>query len=213
MANFNSFQSLCLNILAQSDNCIESQEAFRAASNITEMTFAWKRFWAGIVREVPTQVLQAFEEFYPEYKEELNRAGIYYNNHVAMLSRNDVMLVGDETHSIDVFGHGKVYVLGKATVTAHDDVTVYCNNTAAKISIYGNVHALMTGGTCEAHDSSSVTGKGTFVTHGNSTVFITAGNVIDHGHAMIDAYGDSTVETFTHKDIKLSGKAKILFRE
>lgn len=76
---FSRFQSLCLRILSQSDNCQESQRAFRSAKSVPELVTAWQFYWNGVLHEVPDQVLAAFDRYYPEYRDDIARAGIYYN--------------------------------------------------------------------------------------------------------------------------------------
>lgn len=76
---FDRFQQLCIGILAQSDNCMESQQQFKAARSVPELVTAWQRFWAGVLHEVPEQVIKAFADLYPVYREDIIRAGVYYN--------------------------------------------------------------------------------------------------------------------------------------
>ena len=76
---FLRFQQLCIGILAQSDNCMESQQQFKAARSVPELVTAWQRFWAGVLHEVPEQVIKAFADLYPVYRDDIIRAGVYYN--------------------------------------------------------------------------------------------------------------------------------------
>lgn len=76
---FSRFQDLCTRILAQSDNCQESQQAFKSAKSVPELVTAWQFYWNGVLHEVPEQVLAAFNKFYPEYHDDIARAGIYFN--------------------------------------------------------------------------------------------------------------------------------------
>ena len=59
---FIRFQELCIDILSQSDNCQESQNMFREAKSVPELVAAWQRFWAGVLHEVPEQVITAFSK-------------------------------------------------------------------------------------------------------------------------------------------------------
>ena len=76
---FLRFQQLCIGILAQSDNCMESQQQFKSARSVPELVTAWQRFWAGVLHEVPEQVIKAFADLYPVYRDDIIRAGVYYN--------------------------------------------------------------------------------------------------------------------------------------
>ena len=73
------FKQLCISILAQSGNCQDSQRDFGKVSSIKDMCDTWHKYWHGMITEVPQQVVQAFKDFYPDFKAEINAAGIFYN--------------------------------------------------------------------------------------------------------------------------------------
>ena len=73
------FKQLCIGILAQSGNCQASQHDFGETTSIREMCDTWHKYWHGMITEVPQQVVQAFHDFYPDFKTEINAAGIFYN--------------------------------------------------------------------------------------------------------------------------------------
>ena len=98
---FDRFQDLCISILAQSDNCMESQEQFRAAKTVPELVAAWQRFWAGVLHEVPEQVISAFANLYPIYHDDIAKAGVYYNEAPPPSSLSAMILIGDKTTSTE----------------------------------------------------------------------------------------------------------------
>ena len=71
------FKNLCISILAQSGNCKDSQHDFNDTHTIGQMCSAWWKYWHGLITEVPQQVVKAFENFYPDFKDEINAAGFY----------------------------------------------------------------------------------------------------------------------------------------
>ena len=53
------FKKMCIGILAESNNCMESQKAFKEAKSVPEAVTAWMHYFAGVVDEVPRQVAAA----------------------------------------------------------------------------------------------------------------------------------------------------------
>lgn len=214
MSDFNSFKKRCIDILSQSDNCVESQKLFHSTSSYADMVLAWRRFFAGIIHEVPSQVIKAFDELYGEYKADLNRVSIFYNESPKYSSFGDIIIMGNapaenKKASYPIYGKGRVYILGDIQVTAFDDVRVYCHSSLAKVRLYNHSVAFMDGGVCEVNDSASANGKGKFITTNNAIVNITGGSLDDYGHNFITAYNDSSVTSFTDKRIVLKDNAQL----
>ena len=53
------FKKMGIGILAESNNCMESQKAFKEAKSVPEAVTAWMHYFAGVVDEVPRQVAAA----------------------------------------------------------------------------------------------------------------------------------------------------------
>ncbi len=210
--DFESFKKVCIDILAQSDNCMESQVQFRAATSIHELVLAWQRFWAGVLREVPEQVIAAFTELYDVYGSEINKTGMYFNEAPKDCSGTTI-LVGDCDNTIDVYGRARVYVIGKAVVNAHDNVLVQCNTDKATINLYDYSKAIMDKGNCNAYNRSTANGRGVFSSHDSSTVYIAGGVLEDYGHLNIIAYNDAIINSFTSKKIELKDKSILNIRK
>lgn len=207
--DFEKFKGLCLDILAQSDNCQESQICFRAATNMTELVLAWKQFWAGVLREVPEQVTRAFSDLYSVYGEDINAAGLYYNEAPKNMS-GCTILVGDCREVLSLVGTNRVYVVGDAQINAFDNVVVQCNCAMAVLNIYDHATAIMDGGTCSAHDRATINGKGHFYSYDAASVYISGGTLRDNGHKLIIAYNDAIIKSFTNKNIELKDNAELI---
>ena len=128
-------------VLAQSENCEESQALLAKAKTLQDIKYFWQSYINGIVTEVPEQVLSAFEQHWAEYGEALNRCGIRYNEDG---DRWDLCIIGNTDKVIHLDYHAKAYVLGKAKVIAHECAQVYCFSPEAHIvlkgSSFGNIH-------------------------------------------------------------------------
>lgn len=206
-AKFERFKKLCTDILSQSGNCKESQADMAAANTVPELVAVWLKYWHGLITEVPQQTIAALSEVYDDYKDEINAAGVYFNEST---DKGEV-LVGDCPNVLKFRDKAKVYVLGKAEVCAYDHVYVYADNEDAKILLNdysrGNIHK----STVHACDWSSViTDSNKVFCADAATVDITGGVVCDAGHREINAYKGTVVYSNLKKGITLDNTSKLL---
>lgn len=213
---FSRFQSLCLSILAQSDNCQESQDLFRAATTVPELVAAWQKFWAGLLHEVPEQVIKAFNDFYPTYRTDLHRAGIFYNEDpmsvlgVLPAEGSSMVLIGDSTAPLSLAGRYRVYVLGSTPLTCADHCNVHVNSPRANVTLRDHCRANVEAGTVTAHDRCIINGRGDITCYDSTTIYLMGGTLHDHGHYAITAYNDAVIHSFTSKKITLHDHAQII---
>lgn len=206
---FKEFQNLCVNILAQSENCQDSQKAFKEADTIPQLVSAWKRFWNGVLTEVSVQVVTAFANLYSVYRDDINKAGVYYNEEPQDVPTPAMVLVGDGEQEVEIHGNHHVYVLGNAPVSVYGNCSVYVGSTEANVSLYDYVRANVKAGTVAAHDRSYINGSGSLSCYDASVVNITGGTLDDYGHGKITAYNNAVVSSFTSKRIQLYGYATL----
>lgn len=224
---FSRFQDLCIRILAQSDNCQESQQAFKSAKSVPELVTAWQFYWNGVLHEVPEQVLAAFNKFYPEYHDDIARAGIYFNESPATVPSGSpeglevgvptpspsMVLIGDGDKPVHIEGSHRVYVLGNTPVTCSGQCNVNVIAERANVTLLGNCRCNAEAGTIIVKDRSVFNGKGNVTCYDSSTVFIAGGTLEDHGHLNISAYSDSAISSFTKQRIILYDQATITIRK
>lgn len=197
------FKKLCIDILAQSGNCMDSQCDFKGTNTIQQMCGAWFKYWHGMITEVPLQVIQAFNDFYPDFKDEINAAGFYYNED----SRNGIVIIGNSTDSIHLNFARNVYVLGNAHVVLHGSTSALVLNSNCKVELLDNSRATIKNGYGIARNRSQLTTHSNAECYDNAIVRITDGTLQDKGHASIYAYGHATINSFTNKLITLYDKA------
>lgn len=202
------FKQLCIGILAQSGNCEASRHDFGMTSSIKEMCEAWHKYWHGMITEVPSQVVQAFHDFYPDFKAEINAAGIFYNED----SRTGYVLVGDSDEPIHLSFARTAYVLGKAHVVLHLNASALAMNPDCKIELLDGSRATIKEGYAIARNHAQLTTGCNAECYDQSIVRITDGNLLDYGHRNIYAYGKATINSFTSRLIELSDKAKLIIR-
>lgn len=210
--HFKEFQDLCISILAQSDNCEQSQTEFRAARSIPEIVTAWQHFWSGVLHEVPTQVLNAFATLYDEYRDEINKAGVYYNEYPSSNDHPAMILIGGHRHSgssrLTIRGSHKVYVLSNMPVTIYDHCKVHVTDPHADVVCRDSVACFAEDGYIKVFDNATFNGHAQRVEcHDRSKVYISGGMVDDQGHLLIVGYNDSHIVGSTFRKIELHDHA------
>lgn len=203
------FKVLCVHILAQSGNCQESQHAFKNTQSIPEMCEAWRKYWHGLITEVPQQVIDAFKAVYPEFKADINQGGIFYNED----SPTGTVLVGDTDEEIHLYSSRKIYVLGKAHVILHNAATALVMNEGCKVELLDGSKATIKAGYGIARNYAHLVTCKEAECYDQSVVFITDGTLHDHGHQKINAFGTAMIDTFTDRLIDLYDNAKIEIRK
>lgn len=218
---FSRFQKLCIDILAQSDNCMDSQIQFRAAKSVPELVTAWQHFWAGVLHEVPEQVIKAFSDLYPVYRTDIIRAGIYYNEAPPIGTSPAMVLIGDNASvpdssaigsSLVIQGRHRVYVLGNLPITVTDNCAVHVASPRANVTAQGNSRVHIEQGTLIARERAVVNGKGDITCYDSTTIFLAGGTLTDHGHLDIRAFNDAVVNSFTSRNIHITDKAVLNIR-
>lgn len=202
------FKTLCVHILAQSGNCQESQHAFKSTQSIPEMCEVWRKYWHGLITEVPQQVIDAFKAVYPEFKADINQGGIFYNED----SPTGTVLVGDTGEEIHLYSSRKIYVLGKARVILHNAATALVMNEGCKVELLDGSKATIKAGYGIARNYAHLVTCKEAECYDQSVVFMTDGTLHDHGHQKINAFGTATIETFTDRLIDLYDSAQIKLR-
>ena len=136
-------------VLSQSNNCEESQALLAKTETCQEVKYFWQKYMNGIVKEVPEQVLKAFDDNWDEYCDVLRRCGLHYNEDA---SKWDLCIIGNTDKEIHLDYHAKAYVLGKATVIATERAQVYCYCPDAHIILKGSAYGNINQGTVEAYE-------------------------------------------------------------
>ena len=147
------FINLVHKVLAQSDNCADSNAMLDKCENYDQVRRFWEYYINGIINEVPEQVLQTFADYWNEYGDNLRKAGIYFNEDCA---KWDLCIIGNTDKEVHLRYRCKAYVLGKATVVAHDRAQVFsfCDDAhiILKDSSFGNIRK----GTYEKYNFATV---------------------------------------------------------
>ena len=173
------------------------------------MCEAWRKYWHGLITEVPQQVIDAFKAVYPEFKADINQGGIFYNED----SPTGTVLVGDTDEEIHLYSSRKIYVLGKAHVILHNAATALVMNEGCKVELLDGSKATIKAGYGIARNYAHLVTGSDAESYDQSVVFITDGTLHDHGHQKINAFGTATIDTFTDRLIDLYDKAKIEIRK
>lgn len=172
--SFEHFRKVVLSVLSQSGNCEESQAAIRACATIPELVQVWKKYWSGVIEEVPTQFIAALEEIYPIYAEQINSAGVWYNE----IAPQGMCVIGNVPASFDApfvadsqFNPIRVYVLGRAKVIARGITQVYCNCADAEIELHDSAKGTVSHGFARAFDRSTLVTADRYEQHDKAQIF------------------------------------------
>ena len=112
-------------------------------------------YFAGVVDEVPRQVAAAFARMYDVYKEDVNKAGVYFNEAPPEGITARVVIVGDCDKDLTIGARHKVYVLGKANVSLIEQAQATVNYPDAEIYAYDTARVTMRAGRAWMFGSSS----------------------------------------------------------
>lgn len=173
------------------------------------MCEAWRKYWHGLITEVPQQVIDAFKAVYPEFEADINQGGIFYNED----SPTGTVLVGDTDEEIHLYSSRKIYVLGKAHVILHNAATALVMNEGCKVELLDGSKATIKAGYGIARNYAHMVTCNEAESYDQSVVFITDGTLHDHGHQKINAFGTALIDTFTRRLIDLYDSARIEIRK
>ncbi len=196
---FQRLKALNIEVLSQSGNCEASQQMFGAATCARDLCEAWYKYWFGLVTEVPKQVSEAFALMYDEIKDEVNAAGIFYNED----SPSGYIIVGDSEEPIHLYTARHAYVLGNAHVVLHGNAHAIGMSDDCTIELLDSSTATIDNGYGIARDNSDLTTKSNAECHKAARVRITNATLKDNGHSRIMAFGTAKVVSFTDRLINL----------
>uniref|UniRef100_UPI003FF0E967 hypothetical protein n=1 Tax=Prevotella sp. TaxID=59823 RepID=UPI003FF0E967 len=155
--------------------------------------------------EVPQQVMAAFRDFYPDYKNEINAAGIFYNED----SPTGNVLIGDSTETIHLYHAHTAYILGNARVVLHNIASALVMNPDCHVELRDFSRATVKEGHAVARNQSRLTTNVSAECYDMSVVNITAGTLTDHGHRAVYAFGNAVVNSFTRQFISIYDNAQV----
>ena len=111
------FKALIRPVQQQSNNCDESQAALRQCASYDDIHSFFLRYIHDISEDVPQQTATALAACWDEYGDLLRDAGVHYNEDT---SGWQLCFVGDTDKEIHIRNFARCYILGKATVVAHN---------------------------------------------------------------------------------------------
>lgn len=202
------FRQRCLSVLAKSGNCQASQSDFSRAQTVAQMCSAWRKYWQGLVSEVPEAVIEAFEEYYTDtfFRQAFNAEGLYYNEDCG----TGQVIVGDSNEPIRLRYTPRAYVLGAAFVELHGRAFAYGLHPECCIELFDQSRAAVQHGFAIARGCSQLSTCQNALCYDRASVRITDGMLTDRGHADIRAFGHATVRSFTKRNITLYDQATLI---
>lgn len=208
---FGQLKSICHDACHTRHACTEGFRQMLESDNVEQMMATWRANWDDLVRSKYADILrQRLPQLYPSIKAEMNAAGVYLNECPENAQKYVRVIVTDCTAPVHIYGHAEAYVLGTATVTAHDNAQVYNYSAAdAYIILLDDSFGQAWAGRITAMGRSSVHCCCQCTLNG-SVICITAGGTVDVlRFRYITASGDAVVRCAPHRNIHLLGNARL----
>lgn len=208
---FSLLKDTCRQACHDRHACAEGYRQMLASENVSQMMATWRANWEDVVRSKYADIIAALlPAQYPSLRSEMNRAGIFFNECPPMAKKFARVLIASPGDVVHVYGHAEAYVLGPASVVAHDHSQVYNPATAgASITLldyaYGNVAA----GRVVAQGRSRLVSSARATLQGHATCQATGGSVVALGYMRVDASGDARVYARNGQSIYLEGGATL----
>ncbi|MCF0243414.1 MAG: hypothetical protein HUK06_01475 [Bacteroidaceae bacterium] len=192
--------------------CNKSITNFEQTTDDTDVLIFIRTFLRESLLQIPEEIKDFCEAYYAEFKDEFNLAGIFYNESPST-SINATVLIGDSEDDIVINNNEpRVYIIGKAKVILYGKAKCECLTDCANIIAKEESKVVFDGGHVIAEGRSSVFGKGNVTCSGATSISLGGGIINDNGHRNIIADGDTIVNSFTNRNMKLYGNAKLNLR-
>lgn len=141
---FTTLKKTCHDACHERHACAEGYRQMLATENISQMMATWRNNWEDIVQGKFADIIIAqLPKQYPHLKQDMNQAGIYLNECPDNAPPYVKIIITDTDTPLNIYGDAKAYILGTATVIAHDHSQIYNTHGTAIITLldrsYGNL--------------------------------------------------------------------------
>jgi hypothetical protein len=187
----NELQRLC----KENRACEKGYAGLLKSENLTAICAVMFEYWADMLGAFYKPFVAFLTEFYPKYKDDFNRAGLFFNEAadrgkvVVTESIMDVAFNGDAT--VYAYGNAEIIAYGHTNVVAHDKSVIILGDQAR----------------CQAFDKSRVSANLFTTVSGYDFSRIEADGSVD-----VTAGGRCTVAALAYKRILACGNAQIYSR-
>lgn len=121
----------CTDACRERHACKEGYRQMLASENVSQMMATWRANWDDVTHSKFADIIcKHLPKVYASIKEEMNEAGVYWNECPVGARLYVKVLVTASKEPVHVYGDAGVYILEDAEVVAHDHAHVY--NTHAE---------------------------------------------------------------------------------
>ena len=206
-----AFKTICIEACKDRKACTKGYKDLLKANSAEDIAVVWRKYWTELVSEqYADRLLSELPAHYADLSEGFNKAGVFFNECPVGLMQNSFVIIGNNTETIHIYGHAVAYVIGKATVIAHDHSIIHSAQPDSVIELLDHSTGHISAGTVTAYNHSTLYTATDCTCFDSSQVHITKGTLHDHGHYLIKAYNTATIHTFTHIGIILYDRASII---
>ena len=172
-------------------------ELLRSAS-VPEIVATGKHNWGDVWGSMFADIIdEKIARWYDGLQDEFHRAGVYVNEP----TNKGLVIVSHTDQPLHFNGQAKVYIFGKAKVTAAGHCEVYCRCPDADIELTDNAWGLIERGRVVARDFATVQSYQEVTCYGSAHVIVSAGICRDYGHRQIQLRDNTTIYTNSRYNI------------
>lgn len=205
---FKNLKHLCTEACHARRACTEGLKKMVASENVSQMMGTWRRYWYDLTNSIYVdEIRRQLPSIYPTLKADMNKVGIYLNECPPDAPQYVRVIVTDGAEPLHIFGEARCYVLGEATVIAHDHSHVYNNSFNARVVLHDHAYGKIMAGKVSVYGRASVQGNCDMSLYDCAQCNAFGGTVYGYGYLRINAYGDVQVHAISRLFVNLHGEA------
>lgn len=215
---YKQLKDICTEACHERQACKEGYKDMLAAENVGQMMAVWRKYLEDVVESKYVKIInRRLPEIYLSIKEEMNQAGVYVNECPENAQEFVVVIVTTQDVEkgtiINIHGHAKAYVLGRALVRANDHSQVYCKVSPAFIHLHDDAYGYVNKGFTQVYNNARLVTQANAVLYDQAICEAHGGEIFAISFKKIEAYGKAIVFADCERDVALHGEARFIPKE
>ena len=212
---YQKLKEICTAACHERQACKEGYKDMMAAENVGQMMAVWRKYLEDVVESKYVKIInRRLPEIYPSIKEEMNQAGVYVNECPENAQEFVVVIVTpqdvEKGNIINIHGHAKAYVLGRALVRAKDHSQVYSNVCHAFIHLHDDAYGYVSKGFTQVYDNARLVTQANACLYDQAICEAHGGQITAFSFKKIEAYGKTVVYADRDRNVTLHGEAQFI---
>lgn len=215
---YKQLKDICTEACHERQACEDGYKDMLAAENVGQMMAVWRKYLEDVVESKYVKIInRRLLEIYPSIKEEMNQAGVYVNECPGNAKEFVVVIVTTQDVEkgtiINIHGHAKAYVLGRALVRANDHSQVYCKVSPAFIHLHDDAYGYVSKGFTQVYNNARLVTQVNAVLYDQAICEAHGGEIFAISFKKIEAYGKAVVFADCERNVALHGEARFIPKE